>query len=230
MMTIILLILIGGAVLLMLKYNSAQGLAQGVKKSHSDITIALKKRVDLVNKLIDIAKSYGEHEKLTIISIVEGDSLSNLAQAAMKADATITQLNTIARNYPDLKANQTYLRLMDDLTIIETEIQAKRERFNNSVMEYNTFCNSIPFVFFAPTLGFPQASYFDVSNADSLESIKDFVTDDGALLRQKFANAGTAIANSTKEFTNKLEENGKTLLDKTKVDIEGIDNPRNNAD
>lgn len=216
----LLLILISAIGFLVVQYNKAQGLAQLVKEAHSNITVTLKKRLDLVNKLIDIARSYGEHEKLTYIAVVEGESLGALAQASLRADNTITQLNTLSRNYPDLKANHTYMRLMDDLNNIESLVQSRRERYNGSVRTYNTFCNSIPFVFIAPSLGFPQAPYFDVANADDLENIKDFVTDDGALLRQRLAGAGAQVAQSTRAVGNKLEVNGRALLEKGKEEMQ----------
>lgn len=102
----LLLIILAAAGYLAMQYNKAQGLAQAVKEAHSNITVTLKKRLDLVNKLIDIARGYGEHEKLTHIAVVEGESLGSLAQASLRADSTIIQLNSLSRNYPDLKANQ----------------------------------------------------------------------------------------------------------------------------
>jgi LemA protein len=151
---------------------------------------------------------------------VEGESLGALAQASVRADATLTQLNSLARNYPNLKADQTYNRLMNDLKEIENMIQGRREKYNGSVRAYNTFCNSIPFVFVAPALGFPQAPYFDVASADDLENLKDFVTDDGAMLRQRLTGAGSQIAQTTRNITHKLEENGRVLLEKGKEEIE----------
>lgn len=220
MLALLVLLLLAGLVYTAIQYNRAQGLAQVVKEAHSNITISLKKRLDLVNKLIDIARSYGEHEKLTFIAVVEGESLGSLAQASVRADGTLTQLNSMARNYPELKANQTYNRLMDDLSKIEGELQNRRERYNGAVRTYNTFCNSIPFVFLAPSLGFPQAPYFDVANADALEGIKDFVTDDGALLRKRLAGAGAQVAESTRKLGGKLEENGRVLLEKGKEELQ----------
>ncbi|CCH52823.1 LemA protein [Fibrisoma limi BUZ 3] len=216
----LILIIIAAISYLAVQYNKAQSLAQSVKEAHSNITVTLKKRLDLVNKLIDIARSYGEHEKLTYIAVVEGESLGALAQASLRADNTITQLNNLSRNYPELKANQTYMRLMDDLHKIESLVQDRREKYNAGVRIYNTFCNSIPFVFIAPSLGFPQAPYFDVSNADELENLKDFVTDDGALLRQKLAGAGAQVAQTTRVMGNKLEANSRVLLEKGKEEIQ----------
>ena len=91
-MVLFLLVVIAAVGFLVVQYNKAQGMAQLVKEAHSNITVTLKKRLDLVNKLIDIARSYGEHEKLTHIAVVEGESLGALAQASLRADSTITQL------------------------------------------------------------------------------------------------------------------------------------------
>ena len=112
------------------------------------------------------------------------------------------------------------MRLMDDLHKLESLVQDRREKYNGNVRTYNTFCNSIPFVFIAPSLGFPQAPYFDVANADDLENIKDFVTDDGAMLRQKLAGAGAQVVQTTRAIGSKLDVNGRALIEKGREEME----------
>jgi LemA protein len=215
MLFLFFLLLLGTLIFLGVRYNQAQQVGQSVKEAHSNITVATKKRLDLVNRLIDIARSYGEHEKLTYIAVVEGESVAGLSQAALRTEGAITQLNTMARNYPDLKANQTYQQLMTDLKNMETLIQDRRERYNRAVREYNTLCSSLPFVFVAQWLGFPQAPYFDVANADSLEVLKDFQTDDGTILRQKLSGAGSQLLTKTKE----IGQQGKLLVDRGQQEL-----------
>lgn len=217
---VLLLVVIGMGVYLMKQYNQAQGYAQGVKEAHSNITVTLKKRLDLVNKLIDIARSYGEHEKLTHIAVVEGESLAQLSQASARADSAVTQLNSMARSYPDLKANSTYIRLMEDLARIENDVEQRRESCNARVRYYNTFCNSVPFVFFAPSLGFKPAPYFSVESADSLDNLKDFVTDDGAILRGKLAGAGNQVLSSTKALGETIESKSRMLIERGQEELQ----------
>ena len=216
---LLIIIAIGLIVVIAKYYNEAQGMSQSVRETYANVTVILKKRLDLVNKLIDIAKSYSDHEKLTLIAIVEGESLGSIAQASMRADGAVTQLNSLSRNYPELKANDSFQQLMKDLTKIETEVQSRREIYNGSVRRYNTLCTTIPFVFVASSVGFSQAPYFNVEDEESLNQIKDFATDDGTILRQKFSNAGTMVLNTTKTIGNSLEQNGRVLLEKGKNEM-----------
>jgi LemA protein len=82
-------------------------------------------------------------------------------------------------------------------------------------------------VFVANSLGFSQASYFDVENADSLNQIKDFTTDDGTILRQKLSNAGSMVLNTTKTIGNSIEQNGRVLLERGKNEIKKHSDPQN---
>ncbi len=208
------LLIVGLAVYLGKQYNAAQAKAQTVEEAQANVTVAIKKRFDLINKLMDVVSSYVDHEKLTHLAVVEGESLATLAQASIRADSTLTQLNSIARNYPDLKANASYNRLMDNLTGVEAEVQNRREWYNRAVRDYNTFCNNIPFMFFAPSMGFRKAPFFDVANADSLENVKAFSADDGTVLREKFAGAGTHVLQGTRALGNTLETHGRALLER----------------
>lgn len=216
---LVLVIAVGLIIVIARYYNDAQGLSQSVRETYANVTVVLKKRLDLVNKLIDIARSYSDHEKLTFIAVVEGESLGALAQASMRADGAVTQLNSLSRNYPELKANDTFQQLMRDLTKIESEVQNRREIYNSAVKKYNVLCTTIPFVFIASSLGFSQAPYFDVENADSLNQIKDFTTDDGTILRQKLSNAGTMVLNTTKSIGTSIEQNGRVLIERGKNEM-----------
>ncbi len=110
-------------------------------------------------------------------------------------------------------------QLMHDLHVIENDIQNRRVGYNGAVKAYNTFCNSLPFSLVASSLGFNQAPYFNVENADSLENLKDFVTDDGTILRQKLTQVGAQVIHSGKALGNSIEQNGRILLDKGKEEI-----------
>jgi LemA protein len=215
MLTFLLLILIGLGAYLVTQYNQAQAKALTIEEAQSNITVTIKKRFDLINKLMDVVASYVDHEKLTHLAVVEGESMAKLAQASVRADQTVTQLNSLARAYPDLKANASYNRLMDSLGQIEDEVQARREGYNRVVRDYNTFCNAIPFTLVASSLGFQRAPFFDVTNADSLENMNTFSANDGTILREKFAQASTQVVEGTKALATTLETHGRALLNRS---------------
>jgi LemA protein len=182
---------------LVVLYNGMQAKAQGIREAHSNITICMKKRVDLTNKLIDIASGYSDMESLTHVNIAQAESIQAAVSTSQEVDGAVNRIVAMARAYPDLKANTTYQTLMNQLETVENDLQQKREAYNQQVRAYNTSCTSIPVVFVAPYLGFKNAPYFDVENADSLENIKDFHSTDGAALKNLMSNVSNKITNTS---------------------------------
>jgi LemA protein len=181
-MFFLLILLVFVVFLLMRQYNRLQGLAQRVREAHANVMASMKKRIDLTNKLIDIAKGYADHEKLTHISVAQtGDDMSAGAGAAAGA---INQVMRIASQFPDLKANATFQQLMGQLDAIETDLQGKRETYNAVVSTYNTAIGQLPVSLYASQLGFRAAPYFDVDNADALENLRGFHSEDSEHLKQ----------------------------------------------
>lgn len=192
-------ILIVVAVVFIVIYNKLQISGQGVKSSHSNVLTVIQKRADLANKLQDIAKEYGAHEKLVHISIS-----NNLVETFKESSNAIANVNAIAQQYPDLKANATYQQLMVQLNQIEDELQQKREIYNNMAGFYNSMRLQIPTVFFAPVMGFKEAPYFDF---DNLQAIKDFKTDDGEMLKSVIASVASKAKNAAKKGVDAVQSN-----------------------
>ncbi len=209
-----LLILVGIIVFFIVKqYNTLQGLAQKVREAHANVMASMKKRIDLTNKLIDIAKGYADHEKLTHISVASsGDDIAVGAGAA--AAGAINQVMKLANQYPDLKANAAYQQLMDQLDRIETDLQAKRETYNGEVKAYNTAIGQLPVSLYASQLGFRSAPYFNVDNADSLENLGAFHSDDSEHLKQILSQGGRRFAEGSRRVAEESVRIGKIAVDK----------------
>jgi LemA protein len=200
-MLFLLFVLVGGGVLLVMKqYNSLQGLAQGVREAHSNIMASMKKRIDLANKLMDIARGYADHEKLTHISVANGGDVISVGGSA--AAGALNQVMKLATQFPDLKANSAYQQLMAQLDQIEADLQVKREAYNGQVRVYNTALVRLPMSLYAGQLGFRSAPYFDVDNADSLEKLRDFHSDDAEHLKQMLAQGGRRIADGSRKLAD----------------------------
>jgi len=153
------------------QYNNLQGAMQTIREAWSNLQAGMKKRVDLANQIVDIASGYGEHEKLTYVS------LSN------NIKGTINRVAALAQNYPQLRANETYQQLMGQLEHLEQSILTRRENYNSRVRAYNTMRNAFPTVLIAGKLKFDVAPYFEPDDAESLEKIKLFERDDSQALR-----------------------------------------------
>lgn len=183
-------------------YNTLQGLVHQVQRFKGDINAALQKKIDLTNKVMDIAKEYGDHEKLTHLTVA-----SDFSSANKEADIALTRLNGLAMHFPELRASENYKLLMSQLHDIEKDIEISRNRYNEVVGIYNGYRGKIPQVFFASTLGFDIAPYYSIENN---REINDFKTDDGERLKEVFAaslnKTSTTLKKGTEELTNKLHK------------------------
>jgi LemA protein len=191
LISFLIFILFIAGILFIYIYNKLQTIGQKVKSSHSNVLTVIQKRADLANKLQDIAKEYGSHEKLTQIKIS-----TNLVDTFKEATSAIANVNALAQQYPDLKANATYQQLMSQLNQIENELQQKREIYNNVAGSYNSMRLQIPTVFFASTMGFKEALYFDF---DNLKEIQDFKTDDGEMLKSVITGVAVKAKNAAQK-------------------------------
>lgn len=186
------------AVWAVLQYNKLQAGMQTIRESLSNLQAAMKKRVDLANQVIDIASGYGEHEKLTHVS------LSNNIEGA------IEQVSALAQNYPQLRANETYQKLMEQLERLEQSIFERREHYNQQVKYYNIMRNGFPTVLVANKLNFVSAPYFDLDDPDALNKVKIFERDDSEALRLALTSGGGAVvrgvANAKARISAKIDE------------------------
>lgn len=172
-------------------YNKLQRLGQSIKAANATVLTVIQKRADLVNKLMDIAKEYGAHEKLVHVTL--SNNLIDTFKASTKAIASV---NVMAQHYPDLKANDTYQLLLSQIGLVENELQNKRESYNKVTQDYNTERLQIPTVLFSKVLGFEEAPYFDF---DNLQEMKDFKTDDGQLLKDMLSNVSLRAVDITQK-------------------------------
>jgi LemA protein len=182
----LLLLIAGGGVILAIKsYNRLQSMGQMVKENHSNIMAAMKKRNDLINQLISVVSGYADHEKLTQITISNNQTaITEAAGLYQQGSNALGRIKAIAASFPDLKANVSYQMLIGEITKVEDTLQDRREKYNATVRHYNSMRVQFPHALWATKLGFPEAPYFDVENADDLKNLSSFQTDDGAMLRQ----------------------------------------------
>lgn len=208
-----LLIVIAGAIAVwvVLQYNKLQAAMQAIREALSNLQASMKKRVDLANQVIDIAAGYGEHEKLTYVS------LSNNIEGAME------RVSALAQNYPQLRANETYQALMQQLERLEQTIFERREHYNQRVRSYNVMRNGFPTVLVASKLNFDTAPYFDIDDAETLEKVKMFERDDSEALRLALNKGGDAVVRSVSSAKARIV----TKLDeKREAPIAPVDTPK----
>ena len=171
-------------------YNSLVTLRNRFKNAFAQIDVQLKRRYDLIPNLVESAKAYLKHEHETLVEVTNArnvamaanqqasqnpanaDSMKTLVGAESALSGVMSRLLVTMEKYPDLKANQTIAQLMEELTSTENKISFARQAYNDSVMSYNTSCQTFPNVLIARPFGFTEAVLFEIKVEAEREAVK----------------------------------------------------------
>ncbi len=173
---IALLIVLGLVVVILLwvvgVYNGLVRLRNQVKNAWAQIDVQLKRRHDLIPNLVETVKGYAGHERGTLEAVVAARTRAVSAQGLeqqVKAEGELSQalgrLLMLVESYPDLKANQNFLALQEELSSTENRIGFARQHYNDSVMTYNTRIQTFPPNVIAGMFGFHELPFFEVDSA-----------------------------------------------------------------
>jgi LemA protein len=168
------------ALFLWITYNGLVKLKIRVDEAWSDITIQLKRRLDLIPNLVNSVKGYAAHESGVFEKVTEARAnalnakgVKETAEAENQFEGALKSLFAVAEAYPDLKANQNFLQLQQELVDTEDKIQASRRFYNGGVRDLNTKIQVFPNNIFAGMLGFKQREFFEVKDMASVEKPVD---------------------------------------------------------
>jgi LemA protein len=161
------------AALLVGAYNGLIRRRNQVENAWSQIDVQLKRRLDLVPNLVETVKGYAAHERETLDAVISArnaaieapDTPHEQAEADGLLTGALRQLFALGEAYPDLKANQNFLALQEELTATEGRVAYARQFYNDSVLDYNTKLEQFPTVFFARMLRFERREYFEADEA-----------------------------------------------------------------
>ena len=158
-------------------YNSLVTLKNRVEEAWSDITVQLKRRTDLIPNLVNSVKGYATHEKEVFEKVTEARSaimnaqgVADTAKAENMLEGALKSLFAVAEAYPDLKANQNFLQLQQELVDTEDKIQASRRFYNGGVRDLNTKVQTFPVNVVAGMFGFQSREFFEVEDRASVEN------------------------------------------------------------
>ncbi len=171
---VILVVIVG---FLIATYNGLVTLKNRVEEAWSDITVQLKRRTDLIPNLVNSVKGYAAHESGVFQNVTEARSaVMNAKGVAETADAenmlegALKSLFAVAEAYPDLKANQNFLQLQQELVDTEDKIQASRRFYNGGVRDLNTKIETFPVNLVAGMFGFQSREFFEVEDMASIQN------------------------------------------------------------
>lgn len=183
-MEVILLVLLVAAVVIVFfvigVFNSLKTLQILVKEGWSGIDVQLKKRFDLIPNLVESVKGYASHEKELFSKVAElrsgmmnvGNDPEKLGQLEGELRGTLKTLFAVAEAYPELKANENFLRLQSSLQEIENELESARRYYNGAVRDLNSKIVVFPNNFVASMFGIKEGKFFEIMNAAERENVK----------------------------------------------------------
>jgi LemA protein len=160
-------------------FNRLVALRQGWKQAFADIDVQLKQRHDLIPNLVETVKGYASHESGVFEKVTEARASAMQATGVAgksAAEGALTgalgNLMAVAENYPQLKANENFRQLQDELTDVENKIAASRRFLNNAVAEYNVAIQQFPAALFAGAFGFQPAQMFELDAAEKAQDME----------------------------------------------------------
>ena len=162
-------------------YNGLVRLRNQVKNAWAQIDVQLKRRYDLIPNLVETVKGYMTHERETLEAVTNARNIAQQASSASAGErakvegelsSALSRLLVTVENYPDLKANQNFLALQEELTSTENKISFSRQYYNDSVLKYNNKTQMFPSNIIASMTGFKAGEFFEVTVAAEREAPK----------------------------------------------------------
>jgi LemA protein len=149
-------------------YNRFVTLDEGVKSAWAQVENQLQRRYDLIPNLVETVKGYAKHEKDVLVEVTNArarvggaSSVPDKISANNELSGALSRLLVVVERYPDLKANQNFIRLQDELAGTENRIAVERMRYNEVVRAYNVAIRSFPANLLAGMFGFEKAAFFE---------------------------------------------------------------------
>lgn len=160
-------------------YNKLVRLRNDTEEAFATMDVYLKKRYDLIPNLVETVKGYAKHESSTLEKVIAARNMAvNTSNVDESIDANnqlsgaLKTLFAVAEGYPDLKANQNFIDLQNQLNNIENDIAQSRKYFNATVLNYNNKIETVPSNIIAGMFKFKRLKMFEVSNEVERESVK----------------------------------------------------------
>ncbi len=170
---IVLGVIVAIALFLVAIYNGLVSLRNRSEQAWSDVDVQLKRRYDLIPNLVETVKGYASHEKETFEKVVQARNSAmgasgpeEQAQTENFLQSALKSLFALSESYPDLKANQNFLDLQNDLSDIEDKIQMARRYYNAVVRDLNTKIETVPSNIVANKFGFSKKEYFELDSPE----------------------------------------------------------------
>lgn len=176
---IVLVIILAIVIWVVATYNRFVGLRNNVEASWKQVDVQLQKRYDLVPNLVETVKGYAAHEQETLEKVIQARNMAmDASGAAEQGEAenmltgALKSIFALSESYPDLKANQNFLMLQQELSSIENKIAYSRQHYNDVVRGYNTLQQQFPANIVAGMASAKPAEYFEIEEPEARKAVK----------------------------------------------------------
>lgn len=161
-------------------YNSIQSYDEAAAKAQKDISVQLQRRADLIPNLVNTVKGFAKQEQDVFVQVtqaraglagaIQGGKMPEMADANQQLSGALSKLMVTVEAYPQLKSDQNFLQLQDELTGTENRIAVSRKDYNDAVGTYNAYIRKFPQVLTAKVTGAKPRDYFEVTNPAAREA------------------------------------------------------------
>ena len=165
------------ALYLVFTYNGLVKLNVRVEEAWSDITVQLKRRLDLIPNLVNTVQGYAKHEREVFEKVtaaranaMNAQTVADTAQADNMVTDALKSLFAVAEAYPDLKASENFKQLQDELVDTENKVQASRRFYNGSARDLNIKIKTFPNTLFANSIGIKEPEFFELEDAEAAKA------------------------------------------------------------
>jgi LemA protein len=206
------------AIIAVWSYNSLRKLAENVKEAQSNVDIALRKKVSLINRLSEMANQYREGEKLVMLKVSQDNSEAAMRDAYQQSGTMLAAIQGMAQRFPELKATDQFKELLPAIDRAESDLQNWRVRCNGTIKDYNSHRSALPHALYAGMLGFHPARYLELESVESSDSMieRPVFSDDGDQVKELLGMAGTRMLGATRT----LASQGKLLAEKAATRVQ----------
>ncbi|MBN2438544.1 MAG: LemA family protein [Deltaproteobacteria bacterium] len=174
LIAVVVIVILAGLIYSFFKgnYNRFVTLDEGVKSAWAQVENQLQRRYDLIPNLVETVKGYAKQEKDVLVEVTNARArvggaatVPDKISANNELTGALSRLLVVVEQYPDLKSNQNFIRLQDELAGTENRISVERKRYNDAVRGYNVAIRSFPANLLAGMFGFGKAAFFEVPTA-----------------------------------------------------------------
>lgn len=162
-------------------YNRLIELQVRTENAWSQISVQLKRRWDLIPNLVNVVQGYAQHEKSTLEAViaarnaaVSAEGVAQTAEAENMLTGMLRQVFALSEAYPELKANQNFMQLQQELTTTEDKISYSRQHYNDVIMEFNSTIAQVPTNIIANMFNFTKKDFFEVEEAETQTPVVSF--------------------------------------------------------